>query len=46
LRPEWTDDEAVESPELGEIYDVDATQPMRIFRPTAGAKKAADDVQQ
>ena len=46
LRPEWTDDEAVESPELGEIYDVDATQPMRIFRPTAGAKNAAEDTQQ
>jgi FHA domain len=34
LRPEWTDDEAIESPELDKIYDVDATQPMRLFRPS------------
>ncbi len=46
LRPEWTDDETVESPELGNIYDVDATQPMRIFRPTAGAENASDDAEQ
>ncbi len=45
LRPEWTDDEAVESPEVGKIYDVDATQPMRIFRPIAGAESAPDDVE-
>lgn len=35
LRPEWTEDEATESPELETVYDVDATQPMRIFRPQA-----------
>lgn len=35
LRPEWTEDDVVDSPELEKIYDVDATQPMRIFRPSA-----------
>ena len=46
LRPEWTDDEPIESQELGKIYDVDATQPMRIFRPSAGTENAADGAEQ
>jgi predicted component of type VI protein secretion system len=43
LRPEWTEDEVVESPEMEKIYDVDATQPMRIFRPTGENENFAKD---
>lgn len=43
LRPEWTDDQVVESPELEQVYDVDATQPMKIFRPQAETDEASED---
>ena len=43
LRPEWTEDIVEESPKLEKIYDVDATQKMRIFRPVDDSENRADD---
>ncbi len=43
LRMEWTDDDIVEGPAVGEVYDVDVTQPMQIVRPDAELESSADE---
>ena len=43
LRVEWADDEFAENITASEVWDLDATQPMNIFRPDAARKARRRD---